>query len=73
MVYCKCEDWKKGMSCIVAAQALAFHHGWAYEGETMCFCPWCGKRLKKEESEKRAVVRAGVVVKPMAKKAMRKG
>lgn len=73
MVFCKCDSWDKSMKCINGAQTLAYHHGWAYEGETMVFCPWCGKRLKKEDSDKKAS-KKGLkrAVKRLSKKAMRR-
>lgn len=73
MAFCKCDDWKKGMKCINGAMALARHHGWEYEGETMVFCPWCGKRLKKDDAEKKAPRRSlRRVVKSLSKRTMRR-
>ena len=49
MVWCDCKDWNKGMSSLRAAVAISRLHGVGYEGSEMVYCPWCGKKLKKEK------------------------
>ena len=47
MVDCTCKVFKKSMESLKAAETLAWVHGWQYEGKTMAYCPWCGKKLKE--------------------------
>jgi hypothetical protein len=46
---CDCKDWKKGMNSLSAAEALAYVHGWRYNGKAFRFCPWYKKKLRKEK------------------------
>lgn len=46
-VECTCDGWKKSNKQIESAQILAYTHGMKYTGDTMVYCPWCGKLLEK--------------------------
>ncbi len=48
---CDCENYIKSMKELDSAQAIAWVHGWRYNGEFFKYCPWCGKELKKVITE----------------------
>ena len=52
VVECDCDDWKRGMPEIEAAQFLATNHGSPYTGEVFRFCPWCGRRLNAAQQRR---------------------
>jgi hypothetical protein len=47
----RCHGWEEGMKQIVAAQIFYANHagGSAYTGPLFKFCPWCGKKIIREE------------------------
>jgi hypothetical protein len=46
---CNCKDWKENIGKLNAGfDLLAIHGGKGYEGKKIKYCPWCGKKLKKE-------------------------
>lgn len=55
MTHCTCGEWEKGIKEIINAQAFyAYHDGTVYESRPFEFCPWCGKKLKKDGTEEEA-------------------
>lgn len=45
--YC-CEEWRSGIAALDSVVMLASIHGSVYSGALFRFCPWCGRRQKKE-------------------------
>jgi hypothetical protein len=51
MIYCKCTKWVENIDKLTAPYCLNLSAVGQYTGETFSFCPWCGKRLEKQENE----------------------
>lgn len=48
-VECKCKDWKENIDILNAPYRLHLTAVGEYRGKKISFCPWCGRRLKKEK------------------------
>ena len=54
---CDCDDYAKGIKQIDGWQSFAMTHFDAnFQGPTMRFCPWCGKKLSEPVPEPIAVL-----------------
>ena len=49
-VKCDCEDWKY-VDEIDGIITFAWTHHIEYKGPTFVYCPFCGRKLKKENEE----------------------
>jgi hypothetical protein len=44
-ITCLCDEWKRGMDEIIAAQTMHVLHGFGpYTTGPFRFCPWCGRQ-----------------------------
>lgn len=51
---CNCIDFEENMSKMNAGFTMTFVHGMGgYTGKIIIYCPWCGKKLKKEQTNAR--------------------
>lgn len=55
---CTCKDWQPNIDKINGFIAMQTHMAWGnkrgYDGKVFVYCPWCGKKLKKDKKDSKA-------------------
>lgn len=52
MMKCNCSRYEKNINELNSCISYAWIHNREYTGEYFEYCPWCGNKLKEDNSEK---------------------